>query len=109
MAKSFEALRGKMSSERQERNVHRALELLTQMPLQKLRHARSRSQEQLAKILKVKQESISELERHTDMYISTLRDFLNEMGGTLEIVARFPEGDVNITRFEEISRDETST
>lgn len=38
------------------------------------------------------------------MYISTLRSFIEAMGGELDIVAKFPEGEVHINQFEEISR-----
>jgi hypothetical protein len=37
------------------------------------------------------------------MYISTLRNFINAMGGDLEIVARFPDGSVQISQFEDIA------
>ena len=45
--------------------------------------------------------SVSKLERRADMYISTLRGFVEAMGGELEIVARFPDGDVRIDQFTE--------
>ena len=38
----------------------------------------------------------------TDMYVSTLRRFVEAMGGELEIVARFPDGSVQITQFHEL-------
>lgn len=78
------------------------MELLSQLPLTELRHARQLSQEQLAGVLHVKQASISKLERRTDMYISTLRNFIRAMGGELEIIARFPDGSVKINQFEEL-------
>jgi hypothetical protein len=42
------------------------------------------------------------------MYISTLRNMIKAMGGDLEIIARFPDGDVKINQFKEINRDEES-
>lgn len=75
---------------------------LEAMPLQELRHARNLSQEQLAQTLSVKQAAVSKLEKRTDMYISTLRNFIKAMGGDLEIIARFPDGSVQISQFEEI-------
>jgi transcriptional regulator with XRE-family HTH domain len=93
-----------MSPERRERNHLRAMELLSQLPLTELRHARQLSQQQLAGVLHVKQASISKLERRTDMYISTLRNFIRAMGGELEIVARFPDGSVKINQFEELEK-----
>ncbi len=39
------------------------------------------------------------------MYMSTLRRFIEAMGGELEITARFPEGSVKITQFEHLHRN----
>lgn len=73
------------------------------MPLQELPRARGLSQETLAAALKVRQASISKLERRTDMYISTLRSHIEAMGGELEIIARFPDGEVRISNFEDVA------
>ena len=107
MAKPFKLLRNKMSPEAQRRVEAKTLKMLEEMPLQELRQARSLTQEQMAKILRVKQASVSKLERRTDMYISTLRTYVKAMGGNLEIVAQFPEGDVRIAQFEDLDKDTT--
>jgi transcriptional regulator with XRE-family HTH domain len=108
MAKPFRSLREKMSPAAQAEAVQKTQALLREMPLQELRHARQLSQEQLATILQVKQASISKLERRTDMYISTLRQFIEAMGGELEITARFPDGVVKITQFRALNAQTTS-
>ncbi len=102
MAKKFSELRKRMSPAAQAKAAERARELIEQLPLHELRQARQLSQEQLANMLHVKQASISKLERRTDMYISTLRSYIEAVGGELEIVAKFPEGVVRIKQFEEI-------
>jgi transcriptional regulator with XRE-family HTH domain len=61
------------------------------MSLGELRRARPMTQHQLAADLHVGQASIAKPERRTDMYLSTLRRFVEAMGGDLEIVARFPD------------------
>jgi hypothetical protein len=61
--------------------------------------AREMTRVHLAKILGVNQAAVSKLERRTDMYVSTLQDFVKAMGGELKIIARFPEGTVEISRF----------
>lgn len=99
MAKSFRTLRSKMSDEARAKSEHKAHTMMKAMPLAELRQARKLSQEQIASILHVRQASVSKLERRTDMYISTLRGFVEAMGGDLEITARFPEGDVKIDQF----------
>lgn len=102
MARKFEELRAQMSPESRARAETMAEKLLAEMPLHGLRQARGLSQEALAKRLNVKQPSIAKLEQRTDMYISTLRDHIRALGGELEVIARFPEGDVKITNFAQI-------
>ena len=62
------------------------------MALQQVRKARHLTQEQMARALKVGQDSISRMERRSDLMISTLRSYIEAMGGTLKIVAEFKEG-----------------
>jgi transcriptional regulator with XRE-family HTH domain len=102
MAKSFKNLKEKMSPRSRARAEKKAAELLEGMPLYELRAARKLTQEKLAGALRVKQEAVSKLERRTDMYVSTLREFIEAMGGELEITARFPEGSVRINQFEDV-------
>jgi len=61
------------------------------LSLTDLRRARLMTQDQLAADLRINQASVAKLERRTDMYLSTLRRFVEAMGGELEIVARFPD------------------
>lgn len=109
MAKKFQNLRDKMSPERRKKIDAMTKEMLAEMPMHELRRARRLSQEQLAEILNVKQGSVSKLERRTDLYISTLRRYIEAMGGDLELQAHFPEGSVTISKFGQIedSDDET--
>ena len=102
MARKFSELRARMSPAARARAQARARTLLADMPLQELRLARGLSQEALAATLKVRQASISKLERRADMYISTLRSHIRAMGGELDIVARFPDGEVRISNFEDV-------
>ena len=104
MARKFRELQAKMSPAARARSEARARAMLAEMPLQELRRARGLSQEALAATLKVRQASISKLERRTDMYISTLRSHIRAMGGELEIVARFPDGEVRISNFEDVGK-----
>ena len=99
MSKKFSDLRKKMSPESQERAKNKANSMLLEMPLNELRQARGLSQKMLAKILRVQQPAIAKLEKRTDMYLSTLRNHIEAMGGELEVVARFPDGSVKIETF----------
>jgi ribosome-binding protein aMBF1 (putative translation factor) len=102
MAKSYNILRSKMKPENQQRARKQTEELLKEMPMNELRQARQMSQERLAETLGKKQASISKIEHRTDMYISTLRSYIEAMGGQLKIVAHFPDGDIVISQFHEI-------
>ncbi|HBJ75336.1 MAG TPA: transcriptional regulator [Syntrophaceae bacterium] len=102
MSKPYAILREKMKPAARRKAAEKTKTLLAAMPLQELRHARSLSQEQLAQTLSVKQAAVSKLEKRTDMYISTLRNFIKAMGGDLEIIAKFPDGSVQISQFEDI-------
>jgi len=61
------------------------------MTLQELRRARAMTQVSLAKSLGVAQKQVSEIEKRTDMHISTLRRSIEAMGGKLSLVAEFPD------------------
>jgi ribosome-binding protein aMBF1 (putative translation factor) len=105
MKNSFRDLRKKMSPEAQKAVSLKTQQLLQEMPLQELRQAYHMSQEDLAARLSKKQAHISRMERRTDMYISSLRNYIEAMGGELDIVARFPEGEVHISQFKNIEGD----
>ncbi len=62
-----------------------------EMTLQELRRAREMTQVKMAKRLGVAQKQISEIEKRTDMHISTLRRSIEALGGKLSLVAQFPD------------------
>ena len=101
MAKKFLELEAKMSPESRARSDMLYHKMLAEMQLNELRQARALSQVKLAETLHVNQAAVSKIERRTDMYISTLRAYIRAMGGDLEIVAKFPDGEVKIANFAE--------
>jgi len=104
MAKKFSELREKMSAAARVESEREFRRMIEEMPLQKLRAARELTQENLASVLHVRQSEVSKIERRTDMYISTLASYVKAMGGTLEVRAAFPNGDVvKINQFESLS------
>jgi transcriptional regulator with XRE-family HTH domain len=107
MARKFAELEAKLSAQAIARSDERYREMVAKMPLHELRRARGMSQETLAKALHIKQPNVAKLEKRTDIYISTLRGAIEAMGGTLDIIARFPDGRVKITNFSSIDKDET--
>lgn len=88
MARNLDQVLDSLPSERRARVVRRAAELAT---LKDLRQAAERTQEELATTLGVGQDSISRLEQRSDMLLSTLRRYVEAMGGTLELIAQFPD------------------
>ena len=73
------------------------------MALAELRRARELSQSELARILGIRQPSVADMEKRTDMYISTLRSLIEGMGGQLDIIARFPGQEVRIKNFAQLA------
>ena len=104
MPRNFRELEAKMSPESRARAEAKAKKMLAERPLDELREARAMTQVHLAKILGVNQAAVSKMERRTDMYVSTLQDFVKAMGGELKITARFPEGTVEISQFEAVKK-----
>jgi transcriptional regulator with XRE-family HTH domain len=58
--------------------------------LRELRKAAGKAQAQIAASLKIKQPSVSKIEKQTDMYLSTLRSYVEAIGGELDLVVRLP-------------------
>jgi transcriptional regulator with XRE-family HTH domain len=81
-----------MTPERRKKISARAKELLAEeMTLVELRKAHKLTQQRLAESLGIGQEQISRLEQRSDLLLSTLRSYVEAMGGKLTIVAEFPE------------------
>ncbi len=95
----FSELTKGFSPVRKARTAAKVHALKAEMALADLRQARERSQEELARELRVGQPAVAKLEKRADMYVSNLRRYIEALGGSLEITARFPEGAVNITNF----------
>ena len=70
----------------------RAAELIAEeMTLRELRKARNLTQIRVAKQLGITQDSVSRLEKRSDLLLSTLRKTVEAMGGSLSLVAEFPD------------------
>jgi len=79
-------------------------ELDRELTLAELRRAREMTQKQLAAALDATQPGVSALEHRTDLYVSTLRSYVEALGGQLEVVAVFPDGAVQIKSFSELEQ-----
>ncbi len=88
MAKKLDDVIKALPKDRQARVEARAMELAT---LKDLRQAAQQTQAQMAATLGVRQDTISRLEKRSDMLLSTMRQYVESMGGKLELVAKFPD------------------
>jgi DNA-binding XRE family transcriptional regulator len=100
MAKKFRELMADWSPERIAAVEARTQEMLREMPLVELRRQLNLTQEALAEALGTSQASVSKLEHRSDIYLSTLRRYVEAMGGELEITARFPHGAIRLDQWE---------
>lgn len=101
--RKFSELLDSMPANRQQKIGERVRETVAAMPLEELRKARQMTQAKLAQSLGVNQGEVSKIEHRTDLYLSTLSEYVEAMGGRLEIRAVFPDREVRITQFEEIT------
>jgi DNA-binding transcriptional regulator YiaG len=81
-----------MTAESRARVDARVRETLATLPLSEIRRAIGLTQIDLAESLEIGQGTVSKLERQSDMYISTLRRYVEALGGTLHLTAEFPDG-----------------
>ena len=88
MARKLDDVMATLPKDRKKRVEDRAMELAT---LKDLRLAVQQTQEQMAAALGVRQDTISRLEKRSDMLLSTMRHYVESMGGKLELVAKFPD------------------
>ncbi len=68
-----------------------------EMHLQRLREHREISQEALAELLHVSQATVSKTERREDVLLSTLKNFVEALGGRLQLVAKFPTETIELS------------
>ena len=98
----FNELTRDFTPERRQRIAEMKNDLLAEMPLHELRRARELTQRDMAKLLKVNQPAVSKMEQRADVYVSSLRSYIEAVGGKLKIVAEFPEGEIAITNFSDV-------
>lgn len=89
MAQPLSVLLEKVSPEVKAAATIKAAHMLT---LKELREACGVTQTNLAEVLGIQQPNVAQLEKREDVYLSTLRRYLEALGATLEVVARFPDG-----------------
>jgi DNA-binding transcriptional regulator YiaG len=104
--RSFAELRARMSPRAKAKAEAEAQRLGEEMDLSEVRRALKLSQEEIGQTLQINQGSVAKIEKRADMYVSTLRRFIEAMGGELEIVARFADHAVKIKNFSDLNEKE---
>lgn len=92
MTKTLEQKMASLSPARRKKVAARTAALIAEeKSLGDLRRAMVLTQEKMAEELGIGQEGISRLEKRSDLLISTLRGYVEAMGGELRLVAEFPD------------------
>jgi DNA-binding XRE family transcriptional regulator len=91
MGRSFNEMMSALPDARRRKIEARSAELIAEVEgLKALRQLAERSQEEMAAVLKIKQPSVHKIEKQTDLYLSTLRRYVEAAGGTLELRVELP-------------------
>ena len=92
MGKSLEEILETLPRSQQVEIETRFQELYAEeLSLRDLRKARELTQERMAELLHMRQESVSRLEKRSDLLLSTLRNYVRAMGGELKLIVQFPD------------------
>lgn len=94
MATKWKDMRRTLSPEKEAGIQSKVEAEIGRLPLAAMRKARMMTQERIAELLCVNQGAVSKLEKRSDMYLSTLRSYVEAMGGHLDVRAVFPDGEV---------------
>jgi DNA-binding XRE family transcriptional regulator len=89
---SLEAMLARESEESRRKIALMAAKLIAEeLNLREVRRLRRLTQARLSKKLKIGQEGVSRIEKRTDLYLSTLRSYVEGVGGKLSLVVQFPD------------------
>ncbi len=92
MTVSLEEMLARQSEESRRQIERMAAELIAEeLSLREIRRLRRLTQARLSKKLKIGQEGVSRIEKRTDLYLSTLRNYVEGMGGKLKLVVELPD------------------
>ena len=92
----------------QQAEIEAAAKILIEeeLTLRDLRKARALTQAQISQALNMSQDGVSRLERRSDLLLSTMRSYVEAMGGKLRISAEFPDrAPVSITELGSLGED----
>jgi hypothetical protein len=90
MSVTLEEILNEMPDERRASIYQRAQEIREEINLRELRRQQNLTQAWLSRKLKIGQEGVSRMERRLDMNLSTLRSYVEGVGGKLSLVVELP-------------------
>jgi transcriptional regulator with XRE-family HTH domain len=91
MGRNLDRVIAELPQDRRERVEARYQELLQEVEgLRELRQIAGKAQADIATALNIKQPSVSKIEKQADMYLSTLRSYVEAIGGRLELTVKLP-------------------
>jgi transcriptional regulator with XRE-family HTH domain len=90
MPVTLDEMLNEMPEELRLRVLQRSNEIREELNLREVRRLRKLTQARLSKKLKIGQEGVSRIEKRSDLYISTLRSYVEGLGGKLKLVVELP-------------------
>ena len=91
--KTLDQMIGNLSPERREKIAERTKQLISEEhALRRMREARGLTQVRIAELMRIRQDSVSRLESRSDLLLSTLKSYVEAMGGSLRLTVEFPDG-----------------
>jgi DNA-binding XRE family transcriptional regulator len=86
-----DTMKGLSPARRKKIEARAAALIAEEMSLRDLRQALTLTQERMAETLGIGQDGVSRLEKRSDLLLSTLRTYIEAMGGQLSLIAEFPD------------------
>ena len=107
MARTLDEVIGSLPPD-QQRDIEAASSRLIEeeMTLRDLRKAHELTQTRMAEALNISQDGVSRIEKRSDFLLSTLRSYIEAMGGQLRLTAEFPDRKpVNISGLDSLATE----
>jgi hypothetical protein len=98
--KPFSELRKRMTPERRAKNKTRAQLMLLHLTLAELQESLGVTQDDMSKDLEIVQSALSQLDSQDDIQVSILSSYIKALGGSLKLVADFPNEEIVLAQFE---------
>lgn len=104
MMRKWSEVRRRRSPEAEQRVQACVAAEVSRLPLTEVRRARQLTQARMAELLEIDQGAVSKIEHRADMYLSTLRSYVEALGGELDLIVRFPDGEMVLNHLGEAQK-----